>query len=300
MRQTITVTSNSLYFSENVPVYVNRVTESFRLEQHRHEFFEFSYVGEGRGYHYIEGETIPVSKGDAFYLPIGVSHVFRPSTPSPGVGRLIVYNCIFDERFADRLLQALEPDSRLRAMLERSFPEQPWVRVRDADGSLQRAFDVMLEECRQRRPDYLTVVQAETLRLLVQFARLQEAAPGGNEDAAKPPGRPRDTDASLDRMAERMRRFPGDEHLARAYAEEAGLSERHLRRRFKERFGMSFLDYLHKCRIEYCCERLAATNEKVASIALQAGYRDMKYFNALFKNATGLTPRAYRGQRTSP
>lgn len=299
MKRTISVTSGSLYFTENTPVFVNRVTESFRLEQHRHDFFEINYVGEGRGYHYIEGETIPVSKGDAFYLPIGVSHVFRPTTPSSDTGRLIVYNCIFDERFAARLLRALEPDSRQRAILERSFPDQPWIRVRDREGALQRGFDTMLEECRQRRPDYLTVVQAETLRLLVSLTRLQEAAFEG-EAAPGAGGRSRDTDASLDRIAERMRRCPGDEHAAGAYAEEAGLSERHLRRRFKERYGMSFLDYLHKCRIEYCCERLVSTTDKVAAIALQAGYRDMKYFNALFKRSTGLTPRELRGGRSTP
>src|SRR5690606_14192361 len=144
MRRPISLTTNNLFFTDQLPVHVNRIEESFRLEQHRHEFYECCYVSEGRGFHYIEGETIPVAQGDAFYLPVGVSHVFRPSTPDPDHGRLIVYNCIFTEEFAAWLVNAPGTDLDIRQLLSQGYPEQPWLHFRDRDGELKRGFEAML------------------------------------------------------------------------------------------------------------------------------------------------------------
>ncbi|HZG83744.1 AraC family transcriptional regulator [Paenibacillus sp.] len=292
-KRSVGVTASSMYLSEALPVHVNRVSESFRLELHRHEFYEICYVGEGKGFHYIEGETLPVAKGDLFYLPVGASHVFRPSTPDPDAGRLIVYNCLFEESFASRLIDAAGGDPVIRAMLENPYPEQPWLRIRDRDGALQRSFAVMYEEFRLRRPHFVPVVLAETLRLLVELARGREeaAAPAGNSEGVP---RMRDTDAAVDEVASLLRRAPAEAHSAERYAERCGMSERHFRRRFKERYGMTFLEYVHQCRIQYSCELLAATTDKVAAIALQAGYKDIAFFNRLFKKTTGTTPGAYR------
>lgn len=295
-KRSVGVTARSMYLSEAMPVHVNRVPESFRLELHRHEFYEICYVGEGKGFHYIEGEILPVAKGDLFYLPVGASHVFRPSTPDPGAGRLIVYNCLFEESFASRLIDATGGDPVIRAMLETPYPQQPWLRIRDRDGALQRSFAVMYEEFQRRRPHFIPAITAETVRLLVEIARGAAEEGGGAEPPSGGP-RMRDTDAAVDEVAMLLRRAPADAHLAERYAERCGMSERHFRRRFKERYGMTFLEYVHQCRIEYSCELLAATTDKVAAIALQSGYKDIAFFNRLFKKTTGTTPGAYRSAR---
>lgn len=301
MQRTVTTTSKNEYFSNEVPIHINRMTESFRLEQHRHEFYEFSYVGEGKGFHYIEDESMPVAKGDFFYLPIGVSHVFRPSTPTPEAGRLIVYNCIFDERFADVLLRALGPDSRLRGLLTRGYPEQPWLRMRDGDGAIQRIFDSMLSEFSACRPEYMTMLQAEALRLLAMIGRQSGRSAGSTAGETAPDAvtKRHAHGAALDAAAEAVRLAPGEEHRAASYAAAAGWCERHFRRRFKERFGLTFLDYVHKCRIELCCELLTSTNDKVAAIGQQAGFRDLKHFNELFRRTTGQTPTELRQSAAS-
>ncbi|MCU6711358.1 AraC family transcriptional regulator [Paenibacillus sp. J5C_2022] len=291
MKKHVLVTSNGMYLYPGQPVYVNRVTESFRLEQHRHEFTELCYVSEGRGYHYIEDVTIPVAKGDLFYLPEGVSHVFRPSTPVPGEGRLIVYNCIFDQSFAERLIQAYEPDLQLRRLIQSGFPEQSWSRLHDRDGQFQNSFNVMLEEFQRQHANYIPLIQAELIRLLIPFTRL--------DAASLPPGpllpiRRRDTDEVMYVIAKRLRVDASNPGSAQQYADEAGLSERHFRRRFKECFDMTFLEYIHKCRIEQSCRLLSSTTAKVTTIAQQVGYRDIKFYNRLFKKLTGMTPNAYR------
>lgn len=63
---------------------------------------------------------------------------------------------------------------------------------------------------------------------------------------------------------------------------------------FKEEMGISFLDFLHKVRIQKACDLLVKTFLKTYEIASQAGYNDEKYFFQVFKKYTGMTPVKYR------
>src|SRR5690606_37841366 len=85
------------FFSDGLSLYVNRVYEEFELPIHEHDFIEICYVWEGSGFHYIGDEVIRVTKGDVFFIPIGVPHIFRPSSQHAKVP-LVIGNCIFDEK----------------------------------------------------------------------------------------------------------------------------------------------------------------------------------------------------------
>ncbi|WAM33815.1 response regulator [Caldicellulosiruptor morganii] len=63
---------------------------------------------------------------------------------------------------------------------------------------------------------------------------------------------------------------------------------------FKEKTGMSFLDYLNKVRVEKAKQLLAGTSLKIWEIAEKVGYKNPKHFARIFKELTGLTPNEYR------
>lgn len=295
----ITTTSSSLFLTPELPFHINRVSESFRLEQHKHEFVEINYVSEGSGYQYIEGLTIPVKKGDLFYLPVGASHVFRPSSPVQRGGGLIVYNCLFEQTFARQLAESFVPGSALHSLLGSTYPVQSWLYGTDRNGVLQGAFNTMLEEFRKQEAHFRLIIQAEIIRVLIHLERTVMRAGMGGTPKGPDRGSHRLLDASIDACMLRLREQPGERVTAAALASDIGLSERHFRRRFEDRTGMTFIEYVHKCRIETSCELLRATEDKVAAIARHVGYQDMKYFNKLFKLKTGLSPREYRMKNKS-
>jgi AraC family L-rhamnose operon transcriptional activator RhaR len=303
VKRVVTTTSSDLYLTREIPIHINRMSESFELEQHKHEFIEFNYVSEGSGYQYIEGKTIPVVKGDLFFVPVGASHVFRPTTPTPGRGRLIVYNCLFNETFTEKLLAAYQLDHDTRRLLLSEYPEQPWLHARDRDGSLQLCFDTMYEEFLHRRSNYLPLIQAEVIRLLVHFMRYCKSGAGSPADspAVSEPTRADiqqllQSDAPLEWVVQTIRKRSEETLYIRSFAAELGLSERQFRRRFTAWTGMSFTEFVHKSRIEASRELLRTTADKVAVIAQRVGYKDIKFFNRLFKNRTGMTPSEYRSQ----
>lgn len=64
--------------------------------------------------------------------------------------------------------------------------------------------------------------------------------------------------------------------------------------RFSQTFGVPFSKYLSRYRIDRACELLTGTEESAASISRAVGMADPTYFNKVFKETTGMTPKRYR------
>ena len=73
---------------------------------------------------------------------------------------------------------------------------------------------------------------------------------------------------------------------------------------FKEKLGMSPLEYLTLLRVEHAKELLASTDLTIREISARTGYYDAGSFIRRFKQVTGETPLQYRrgrgGRETAP
>ncbi len=63
---------------------------------------------------------------------------------------------------------------------------------------------------------------------------------------------------------------------------------------FKQQMQTSFIDYLHRIRIEHASRLLEDPSLRISDIAHDAGYQDEKYFFQVFKKYMGMTPNQYR------
>ncbi|NEN83123.1 response regulator [Paenibacillus elgii] len=77
-------------------------------------------------------------------------------------------------------------------------------------------------------------------------------------------------------------------------AERFYVNPSYLSRLFKDEVGQIFTKYLMQLRIDKAKQLLKSTHLKVYEISEAVGYGDVKYFNKIFKDLTGLTPAEYR------
>jgi transcriptional regulator GlxA family with amidase domain len=77
-------------------------------------------------------------------------------------------------------------------------------------------------------------------------------------------------------------------------AEKVHLSERQLKRRFKQATSESPLAYIQALRIEAAKHVLETSKKTIETVSRGVGYEDVRFFRQLFKRLTGLSPTDYR------
>lgn len=103
-----------------------------------------------------------------------------------------------------------------------------------------------------------------------------------------------DTDAAMDRARHYIEQHYREEITIALLAAEAGTSVRHFIRLFKQRYGLSAIEYLTEYRIRQARRlMLPHTNYKLKDIAAYVGYKDVPYFRRKFKHITGIAPATF-------
>lgn len=86
----------------------------------------------------------------------------------------------------------------------------------------------------------------------------------------------------------------------RRIADAAGVHPVHLAATFRRVVGVPVAAYVRQLRLEFACRELVATSSPLTEIAYAAGFADQSHFCRLFRQAVGLTPRAYRAAMQRP
>jgi transcriptional regulator GlxA family with amidase domain len=63
---------------------------------------------------------------------------------------------------------------------------------------------------------------------------------------------------------------------------------------FKKMTNQSFFAFLTEYRVTSSCQMLLKTSMSVAEICFASGFRDIPYYNRVFKKLKGITPTEYR------
>ena len=92
------------------------------------------------------------------------------------------------------------------------------------------------------------------------------------------------------------------EHLSQSIsiqeiAEELKFSPTHIMRTFKQKTGMSILDYITETRLETAKKILTESDIPIRTVADMVGYDDYSYFTRIFKKQIGEPPLQYRKRK---
>jgi AraC-like DNA-binding protein/quercetin dioxygenase-like cupin family protein len=282
----------SEHFEGNLPLFVNRWEEGFDLREHDHAYVEIVYVMAGEGYHYIGGRVERAGKGCLYVLPIGTSHILRPSDAS-GKNSLLVYNLCIRPDFVHDLREGLSRYGDCGDMLD-MLDGAPGgcLALTDYGMKLGSLFEHMHEEFVRKEQGYEASMLATMLQLIVRLARMlrpDTSLASAKDDASKT--------ARMSSILSHIHHHLDEPLTAEGLATASGISKRHFIRLFAQHTGMGFSDYLQHKRMEGACRQLLESDDKIAHIAANVGYRDVAHFRSVFRKIIGKTPREYRAQR---
>ncbi len=102
--------------------------------------------------------------------------------------------------------------------------------------------------------------------------------------------------ASVSKAVEHIRQNFREKIAGPDLARVAGMSERHLNRKFQDAFGMAPHEFVMRTRIQVAGEALARSDASIMEIALENGFCDQSAFTVQFRRRTGMTPKAFRAR----
>jgi len=268
-------------------------------------------LSRGSCYLEVEGAASPVTLvgGDLAMIPHGAAHVIRdrPETPTIPIEQLLREGCPstaravqhggggetsalvsgyfkFENRTAGRLLAALPQVIHITSELAQSVP---WL-----EGSVR----FLSSEATSNQPGAEVVMARLSDVLFIQMLRAfiaQEEREG--RTCEKHAGMLRAlVDPDISKALAYMHQQPDHPWTVAELARGVGMSRTGFAVRFKERAGISPLDYLTSWRMQKAGDLLRMGEESVDEVALRVGYESGAAFSKAFKRQMGSPPGAFR------
>ena len=250
-------------------------------EIHRHDFIEIIYTISGAGVHVIDGVEYPVNRGDVLFINYGSTHSYKTDDAMDFV------NISFSpETVGDSLIT---PENAFALLSLTAFDEMRgandggklsfYGNERDEIEGIIRS---MLEENRAKSNYYGAVMQSYMNILIVKMLRKVNLG----------------ADDKYDGIWKELSNYIDDNLDTRltldALAKKCFYNPSYFSRIFKEKFGVSFKEYVTRRRIDYAAELLEQTELSVDEVWATAGFSDRSSFYQLFSKYTDSTPSDYR------
>ena len=286
-------TGDSL-FRSNETIYINKAFEQSESHLHAHNFIEIAYVMTGKGIHRVGDIEYSVSKGDLFIINYNIPHEFRSlsDTSEPILG---IYNCIFKPEFIDQSFVNCTDfqDITHHFLFSSIFPDDSEDTnsiklLNNESQEISELYEKMFKEYTLEDYGYIEILRAYVIELLITIFRSYRK------------------NLFLGKKIETQKRKIIDtviSYIKLNYAKEIKLEEistkvflspNYLSKLFKHSTGITISEYIQKTKIQEACILLKETNKTVITLAAEVGYKDIKFFNEVFKKIVGKTPGKYR------
>ena len=270
---------------DNFPFFVQRATvASGTFAMHGHTFSELVIVLQGSGTHVTETERHPLCRGDVFVLNGETAHAFEDSND------LKLCNVMYDPDLI-RPRQTLYdvPGYQALFVVEPLYRENSGfegkLHLSEADlGRVTALLGALEREQKLRLAGYQSLLAAYFMQLVVLLSRYYSASSE------------RPTKAVL-RLANALNfleeNYQRPLNLAELSAR-ANLSKNQFLRVFKQAFNTTPISYLNDRRIQKAQALLSDSSLSISQVAFETGFSSSNYFSRRFRQALGVSPRAYR------
>lgn len=260
---------------------------------HTHDYMQIWYVLGGSCEHIINNSPIPLTKGDIFVLPPFISHQISGDKKS-GVK---IIGCEFLTSF---ISENIPNDGKWLSLFDFTYIEPFLVSTEKVRPRLhlsgrvqlkvEELMEDMLEEYESEQKYYEINIKADLLKLLATIAReYGKNAGAGDTD---PVNKYRD---AVNTAIEYIDRSFTEKIRMDEVCRIAMMSQTYFCYIFKQITGKTMVEYIQSLRMAKAADSLRNSAKSIKEICFECGYRDLAYFNRVFKKETGISPRRFRG-----
>jgi AraC-like DNA-binding protein len=230
--------------------------------------FHFVLITDGAGeFESLETGKKKISEGDGFLLFPGIWHRYKPEKNKGWTERWVGFSGTLAKQF-----------------LSNGFfnPEQPIIHKCN-QSTIMGYFDSLFSLFNDEPFGFQRLASGICMQLMAELYNIQQLS------------EKKDSFYTMVSQSKQLMYRRIDETIQiEAIADELGISYSKFRADFKKQTGTSPLQYFLQLKIEKAKELLLRTQNSQKEIAFSLGFESDYYFNRLFKQKTGYTPRQFR------
>ncbi len=264
--------------------FIIHTTKDRFVKEHGHSFLEFTYVESGTMEHAFDGELCILKAGDYFIVDYGTKHRYK----AIGDEELKVINFLFHPNFVDRTLSKDEcfekvVNSYFIRFKYQSLKHSPsGVVFHDSDKEIYKIIEQITKEFENEMDGFLECIRCLIVQMFIIIMRKI-----GKKEGAK------NESAVIKEITDYIKANYSEHLNLGDIAKRYNYSLSHISKKFQSEVGIGFKQYLQKIRIEQSCRLLESSQYSVSQISSLVGYSNIKFFNKIFKDTLGVSPREF-------
>lgn len=292
--------AKSFSMHKNFPFHLSRYVHDYEtgiiLPMHSHEFIEIVSVISGSATHLFQSDqfgelSYKIYAGDIFIINPDEQHTYHLEPYE----KIEIVNLQFYPQVVDWSLLRGQNSTGLMDL----FYVQPFLGHQVRFSSKLKLDAIGVEEIRllickiemeftEKQLGFDSLISVMLAELIIRLSRYYSKR-------SEPENSHHDSSArNLQRVLGYLERHYDENINIKELAEIANCGERQLSRIFKQATDMTVIHYLHWIRVEKAKKLLLGTNDKILSISNEVGFKDVAFFNRIFKRMTGSSPTQYR------
>ena len=250
--------------------------EDWHSTLHTHPFTELFYVTEGEGFFVTNTSKISVRENDLIIVNPHIEHTEASSDNKPL--KYIVAGI--------QGLSFSKPTKEIHDEVETFFSISSF---HDENKDLLNYLNTILTEIDNEQPGYEMICHAMLEALIIKLLRQQTF----ELDTAPKNKLTKDVTLMKQYMQNHYHQRITLDHLAQV----THLNRYYISHTFKNKVGMSPMEFLNSIRIKESKILLETTNYSITQIATIVGFSNQSYFSETFKQKIGVSPSNYRKER---
>lgn len=268
------------------------IEQNYHKKLHAQEFYEINIVLRGSANHYIGARKITVSQGDTFIIPPAVMHGYD------GGDGFDVCHVLLSPKFLEKhaaSLQRLPAFSslfRIDPLMREKTASKLHFKLCEAEiASLMPRLDGLIAHSHQQKPSAPIVAESEALIVICALCDIYEKNTFGSPSAE-------DEDAAFLSSIAYLYEHYNEPLTIDVLSKRAQMSRNAYITRFKRVMGEPPARFIKLYKVEMLKQMLRGTALTEARIAQAVGCTDVSHMIKLFYSKTGITPSAYRKQKS--
>ena len=249
---------------------------------HTHDFIEIVYILSGKGVQTVDGKTYDVRRGDMLFINYGSVHGFVLEENSSYINI-----CFSPETVGENIITSSNAFSILSLTAFNELRcEEGGGRITFSGkerGEVEDVLAAMLREYKEKKYAWDTVVGNYLNVLITYMLRKTEVGVEASE-----------TDETWQALAEYIDENLQSRLTLSALAGKCFYNPSYFSRVFKEKFGMSLVEYITRKRLAYAVKLLSEGELSVDEISEAAGFSDRSGFYHAFSKYIGGSPSDFR------